>query len=83
MPVSENLTLSACLPPDPRVREFIQEQIRAFNNAHSPAHRESRKSGLRPLDFVLRDAAGRLCGGLLADTYWGWVEILDLWIEET
>jgi len=54
----------------------IREGLRAFNRLHAPddAHRE--------LVLFLRGPDGSLAGGLLGDTYWGWLHVGILWLEE-
>jgi GNAT superfamily N-acetyltransferase len=36
----------------------------------------------QPLNLIVRDAAGEIAGGLIADTYWGWMAINLLWLRE-
>lgn len=67
---------------DPAHREYIHEQIRAFNDDVSEHHRAVRQSGPRPLDITIRDEQGRPAGGLTARTYWTWLEIEDLWLPK-
>lgn len=64
----------------PADRSYIHEQIKAFNNEMSAHHRSVRKSGTKPLDIFIRDEEGHLCGGLVGTTYWGWLEVEDLWL---
>ena len=66
--------------PSPRDREIIHEQIKAFNDEVSPHHRAVRKGGVQTLDIFVRDREGHLCGGLVGVTYWGWLEVEDLWL---
>src|SRR5690349_17534516 len=35
-----------------------------------------------PLNLIVRDEAGTVIGGLLADTYWGWMAINIFWLRE-
>ena len=68
---------------DAKIRSAIHEQIKAFNNVQSEAHRLARRPGsVRPLHIILRDLAGNLRGGLIADTYWTWLDIDDFWLPE-
>lgn len=67
---------------DPQFRKRIQEEIKAFNDEISPAHRESRKTGKQGLDIVLHHSDGRFIGGLMADTYWDWLDVDNLWLHE-
>jgi ribosomal protein S18 acetylase RimI-like enzyme len=41
------------------------------------------RSRIRPLHIILRDEAGTLLGGLIADTYWRWLDIDDFWLAAT
>ena len=62
----------------------IHEGIKAFNNEISIHHREARKPGsATPLNLFVRDSEGVLIGGLTATTYWGWLDIDDLWLDES
>ncbi len=63
-------------------RDYIHQQIRAFNDATSEHHRAIRQAGPSSLDILARDDKGRLVGGLIARTYWGWLEIDDFWLDE-
>jgi GNAT superfamily N-acetyltransferase len=38
--------------------------------------------GYAPLVVTLRDADGRLAGGVLAATLWGWLVVDALWVED-
>ncbi len=37
----------------------------------------------QPVTLAVRDAQGRVIGGLLGMTYWGWLSIEILWIDES
>jgi len=63
-------------------RKFIHEQIKSFNDAISEAHKKARKTGVIPLDILILDHIGEIVGGLIADTYWAWLDIDDFWIDE-
>jgi GNAT superfamily N-acetyltransferase len=77
------LALSLSDTQDLDVRDHIHEQIKAFNDATSEPHRKARQDGVRPLHILLRDEKGKLRGGLIADTYWNWLDIDDFWLEES
>lgn len=64
------------------IRISIHEQIKAFNDDISEHHRSARVTGIHPLQIIVHDTAGNLVGGLIADTYWGWLDIDDFWLEE-
>lgn len=63
-------------------RQALHQQIRSFNDERSAQHRMARMAGRHPLDLFLRDCEGRLRGGLVASTYWDWLEVEDLWLDE-
>jgi GNAT superfamily N-acetyltransferase len=64
-------------------RKAINNQIKAFNNAISPQHLAARQPNeVRPLDIYIHDQQGDLVGGLIADTYWGWLDIDDFWLAD-
>jgi GNAT superfamily N-acetyltransferase len=64
----------------PGDRSYIHEQIKAFNDEISLHHRAARQGGVQVLDIFVRDEEDRLCGGLMGVTYWGWLEVEDLWL---
>jgi ribosomal protein S18 acetylase RimI-like enzyme len=82
--VTANEGLSAALSAtvDSEAREFIRLQLRAFNDLHSEYHRAIRSVEPTPLDILIRNAAGKIVGGLIASTYWGWLEVNILWVAE-
>jgi ribosomal protein S18 acetylase RimI-like enzyme len=55
--------------------------MKAFNNQISPYHRHVRTHPPQPLDLFLRTDGGDIVGGLVADTYWNWLDIEDFWIH--
>ena len=77
-----NLSIQMHDTADPQLRSAIKKEIKAFNNELSPAHKESRTTGPQALDIVLHDSEGRLVGGLMADMYWNWLDIDNLWLHE-
>jgi len=56
-----------------RVREGLQD----YNRLHVP------EDDYRPFTMFLRDPEGNVAGGLLGETYWGWLHVGILWLEET
>jgi len=64
------------------LRAALHQQIRAFNDSRSEPHRSARQAGASQLDIYIYDAERRLRGGLVASTYWDWLEIDDLWLDE-
>jgi GNAT superfamily N-acetyltransferase len=69
------ITLSIEDQPDPAQRRAILDGLIAFNRQHAP------DDNYRPLTIFLRNYE-RIVGGLLGETYWGWLHIDILWIEE-
>jgi GNAT superfamily N-acetyltransferase len=62
---------------------FLHDQIKQFNNVHSPAHKLAREPGvIMPLNLMLRDDAGEIVGGLAASSYWGWLDIDNFFVPE-
>lgn len=55
--------------------DFIRNGLREYNARFT-------EEGFAPLYVFLRDGDGSLVGGLLADTYWGWLSIHIVWIDE-
>ena len=70
---------------DEAAAEFMHQQLREYNNAHSPYHRESRtpETAPQPLEIYVRDASGALLGGLTGDTVWDWLYIARLWLADS
>jgi GNAT superfamily N-acetyltransferase len=74
------LVLTETLSPEDR--SYVREQIKAFNDRASRHHRGIRPVGPRPLDILVRDDKDEIVGGLIASTYWAWLDIDDLWVTE-
>jgi GNAT superfamily N-acetyltransferase len=77
MPPSSNLTLSIDDDPSPQDVDFVENSLRQYNLLHAPA------DNYRPLQIFLRSEENTLLGGLLGETYWGWLHISILWIDES
>jgi GNAT superfamily N-acetyltransferase len=54
----------------------IDEGLRAYGQKFAPQVEE------QPLSVMLRTSDGRLAGGLLGETGWGWLYVGTLWLEE-
>ncbi len=77
------LVLTLSDQQDAKIRSEIHEQIKAFNDVQSASHRQARRPGsIRPLHIFLWDLDGNLRGGLIAETYWNWLDIDDFWLAE-
>jgi GNAT superfamily N-acetyltransferase len=74
--VNPALELSQELDPSDADRQVLLSGLTAFNEAHAPA------SDATSLTFFLRDAAGVIRGGLLAEAAWAWLHIRIVWVAE-
>ncbi len=54
----------------------IREGLHRFNTE------KTSDDGHQTLTLFLRDERGTLIGGLLGDTYWGWLYVAILWLDE-
>ncbi|MBG7609533.1 MAG: GNAT family N-acetyltransferase, partial [Anaerolineae bacterium] len=68
--------------PDSEARIYIDQQIKAFNDIHSYHHKTTRQVGTSPLDVLMFDDKDQLLGGLVGSTYWGWLDIDNLWLPQ-
>ena len=57
--------------------EAVRDGLAAFNRQHAPP------DGYRPLNLFLRDKDGAVVGGLLGETFWDWLHISVLWVDQT
>lgn len=55
---------------------YVRESLMQFNEACVGA------DGHTPLNLVEYDADGTVIGGLLGGTYWGWMYVDILWVDE-
>ncbi len=62
--------------PDPNAIQAVRDGLIAYNRA------QAQDDAFQPLSIVLRDPTGRVVGGLLGATYWGWLVIEILWVAE-
>jgi len=66
-----------------QVRTLIHEHIKSFNDGISKHHKSARAIGTHPLHLIVYDTNDVIIGGLIANTYWGWLDIDDFWIERS
>jgi len=78
-----DVSISLTNTPTPAERDFVHQQIRAYNNQASEYHRNIRPSGPNPLAIFIRSGQNQILGGLVGDTYWDWLDIDDFWIDES
>jgi GNAT superfamily N-acetyltransferase len=67
---------------DKQAWEELSAHLRAYNDSRSEHHRAIRAEGGKPLELYIRDGSGALLGGLIAETYWGWLYIDRLLLRE-
>ncbi len=66
---------------DKEFKNFLQNQIKEFNNEKSSFHKEARNlNAIRTLNLILKDQSGATVGGLSATMYWNWLEI-ETWFN--
>jgi GNAT superfamily N-acetyltransferase len=54
----------------------VQGGLMEFNRLHGA------KEDYRRLTVFVRGPDGKVAGGLLGETYWGWLHVAILWLEE-
>ena len=57
--------------------DFVRKALTQFNNECVG------DDGHTPLNLVEYDADGNIIGGILGGTYWGWLYIDILWVDES
>lgn len=81
--MSEEYHISFTEEPSTEDMATIHQRIKSFNDALSVHHRQIRDAGPKDFGAFVRDTEGQLIGGLVARTYWGWLYVDDLWINES
>ena len=82
MTVGDDFSITLTEQPTPKDKHSLHERIKAFNDALSVHHREIRGVGAQELGAFIHDADGQLLGGLAAQTYWEWLYVDDLWLQD-
>ena len=72
----DNYSITITDNPDPGDVQLIEEGLAAFNLLYAPPEDYQR------LVVALRAGDDVLCGGILGNTWWGWLRIDVLWIDE-
>ena len=73
--------IKTLLEEQPEFATYLHEQIREFNNEHSPAHKQIRaEEAVKPVHIIVMDNEGQWQGGISGDLYWNWLEINDFWL---
>jgi GNAT superfamily N-acetyltransferase len=73
---SSSISLTLEATPSEADLEAIRDGLHAFNTLAAS------DDGHQNLTLFLRDENGALLGGLLGDTYWGWLHVAILWLDE-
>lgn len=73
----EQLRIEIAVEPQPDEIEFIAQQI--VNFIRNRASEEDYKH----LAIFLRDSGEGIVGGLVGETYWQWLYIYVLWVQES
>ncbi len=63
--------------PSPHDVRCIEEGLQAYNRLYAP------DDNYQALTVLLRAPDRRLVGGLLGETYWGWLHVGILWLHES
>jgi GNAT superfamily N-acetyltransferase len=65
-------------------RAILDQGLTAYNRTVSPdfAALSTPEGSQRPLDVYVRGDQGQILGGLAGTTYWGWLTIGLLWLDE-
>lgn len=61
--------------PDPQEVERIREGLKEYNDQYAPHVYHS-------ITVILRDKDGKVIGGLLGGSWWEWMYVGILWIDE-
>ena len=56
--------------------QFVRNALAEFN------HHQVGSDGHTPLHIVEHDEQGNVIGGILGGTYWGWMYVDILWVQE-
>jgi GNAT superfamily N-acetyltransferase len=62
--------------PNPEDVQSVSKSLMRFNRQHAP------DDHYRPITIFLRQSDQTLMGGLLGETYWGWLHVDILWLDE-
>jgi GNAT superfamily N-acetyltransferase len=74
--MDENITVTLETDEESSANRAVLDGLIAYNTAAVGG------DDYTPLNLIVRDADGTVVGGLLADTYYGWIAINILWLRE-
>ena len=69
-------TLTLTASPSGEDFQVVDKGLIAFNLRHAP------EDGYKPLAVFVRDVNNQVVGGLIGNTYWGWLYIGTLWLAD-
>jgi GNAT superfamily N-acetyltransferase len=75
--MTNDLSITLLETADPEDAKFVQERLREFNE-----QKVGDEDHHQMLAIFIRDPEQNILGGLLGDTYWGWLYVSILWIDE-
>ncbi len=71
------LTMKIEASPDKEDVQAIYKGLDAYNMQFAGA------INYQPLVIFIRDEGGKIIGGLNGETYWGWLHVDGLWVDES
>jgi GNAT superfamily N-acetyltransferase len=74
--MNEEYTMVLTASPDPADVQAVREGLDAYDAE------QGAPVDWTPLMIFMRDPHGKVAGGLTGGTYWGWLYVGRLWIEE-
>jgi GNAT superfamily N-acetyltransferase len=74
--ISNNYTITLEEKPDAEDTQFVSNALAEFNR-----QQVGRGDNHQRLAIFIRDGDNKIAGGLLGDTYWGWLYIGIFWLE--
>ncbi len=72
----ETHTITLTDAPNAADAKLVHDGLDAYNCTHVEPE------GYRPLALFVRDSENHILGGLLGCTYWGWLYVEVLWLDE-
>jgi GNAT superfamily N-acetyltransferase len=63
--------------PDPGDARYVSTRLTEYNRQYAEP------DNYRKLAIFIRDGDNAIVGGLLGETYWGWLHVSILWIDES
>ncbi|MCL6603660.1 MAG: GNAT family N-acetyltransferase [Paenibacillus sp.] len=60
-------------------KDYVRNKIRDYNYMHFP---DELKGRYQEVNLLLQDTEGNLCGGIIGEICWNWLEIHYLYVEQ-